>query len=169
MPRYNNAGKLEVPGFSQHLKMQDPETGGFKIKLRLPIQNQNLVSSILTYEITLLFLFSTCSKKLSRSLLIDALRTPPSPRQLIRHSLEPFTLCGKNASQEKSMERAHGSTGKKSSGTLRVSAAWTLVESCKDSSSGSRTDTLNRAIQPRARRRRRKSYRRLSMTSKARR
>ena len=44
MPRYDNSGKLMQSSSYNQLKMQDPETGAFKIKLKLPIMNHNMVS-----------------------------------------------------------------------------------------------------------------------------
>jgi len=61
MPRYDNTGKLTQPGYYNQMKMQDPETGGFKIKLKLPIMNYNMVSIFINHKV---FIFSLCTKKL---------------------------------------------------------------------------------------------------------
>ena len=42
MPRYDNSGKLMQPAFYNQMKMQDAETGQFRIKLKLPIMNHNM-------------------------------------------------------------------------------------------------------------------------------
>jgi len=59
MPRYDEKGSLVQPGFYNQLKMQEAETGAFKIKLKLPINNHNMVS----HFSFIVYFYSICTKK----------------------------------------------------------------------------------------------------------